>query len=80
MDLETLEALALADNRATALSQLLPGSEDHDYFRCLHAQHRGELDDADKILEAWPERHGSTERYQRMRVRQDWYRLGHDPA
>ena len=79
MDLEILEALALADNRAAALSQLLPGSEDHDYFRCLHAQHRGELDEADAILDAWPERHGSTERYQRMRTRQDWYRLGEDP-
>ncbi|HEY5926399.1 MAG TPA: hypothetical protein VIV11_32155, partial [Kofleriaceae bacterium] len=76
MDLEILEALALADNRAAALSQLLPGSEDHDYFRCLHAQHRGDLDEADSILEAWTERHGSTERYLRMRVRQDWYRLG----
>lgn len=79
MDLETLEALALADNRAAALSQLLPGSEDHDYYRCLHAQHRGALDEADAILATWPERHGSTERYQRMRVRQDWYRLGQDP-
>ena len=46
MELEILEALALADNRAAALSQLLPGSEDHDYFRCLHAQHRGALDEA----------------------------------
>ncbi|HEY5945035.1 MAG TPA: hypothetical protein VIV40_06060, partial [Kofleriaceae bacterium] len=76
MELEILEALALADNRAVALSQLLPGSEDHDYFRCLHAQHRGALDEADAILSAWPDRHGSTERYQRMRSRQDWYRLG----
>ncbi len=79
MDLEILEALALADNRAAALSQLLPGSEDHDYFRCLHAQHRGALDEADAILEAWPERHGSTERYERLRIRQDWYRLGEKP-
>ncbi len=80
MDLEILEALALADNRAAALSQLLPGSEDHDYFRCLHAQHRGALDEADAILAAWPERHGSTERYERLRIRQDWYRLGENAA
>lgn len=79
MDLETLEALALADSRADALSQLLPGSEDHDYFRCLHAQHRGALDEAEAILAAWPDRHGSTARYQRMRIRQEWYRLGQEP-
>jgi hypothetical protein len=76
MDLEILEALALADNRAAALSQLLPGSEDHDYFRCLHAQHRGAFDEAEAILDAWPDRHGSSDRYQVMRTRQDWYRLG----
>ena len=49
MDLEILEALALGD-RAGALAQLLPGSEDHDYYRCLHAQHAGTLDEADAIL------------------------------
>ncbi|HEX5058019.1 MAG TPA: hypothetical protein VFV99_01610 [Kofleriaceae bacterium] len=79
MELETLEALALADNRAAALSQLLPGSEDHDYYRCLHAQHRGAFDEAQVILDAWHERHGDTERYRRMRLRQFWYRLGTSP-
>jgi hypothetical protein len=79
MDLEILEALALSDNRATALSQLLAGSEDHDYFRCLHAQHRGSLDEAQSILDAWPDRHGSTDRYERLRIRQDWYRLAEHP-
>src|ERR1043165_122189 len=75
MDLEILEALALSSDRAQALGQLLPGSEDHDYFRCLHAQHRGALDEAAKILDVWTERHGHTERYERLRQRQLWYRL-----
>jgi hypothetical protein len=52
----------------------LPGSEDHDYYRCLHAQHRGALDEADEILHAWPERHGQTPGYQRLRLRQLLYR------
>ena len=79
MDLEILEALALSDDRANALGQLLPGSEDHDYFRCLHAQHAGALDEADAIIDAWPSRHGQNERYERLRQRQQWYRLGTDP-
>lgn len=80
MDLETLEALALADDRAAALAHLLPGSEDHDYFRCVHAQHAGKLDDADAILAQWTERHGGGERHERLRLRQLLYRLGDDPA
>jgi len=80
MDLEILEALALSADRAAALAQLLPGSEDHDYYRCLHAQHGGALDEADTILESWPGRHGTTERLTRLRVRQLLYRIGIDPT
>ncbi len=75
MDLEILEALALGD-RARALVQLLPGSEDHDYYRCVHAQHAGSLDDAEAILAAWPERHGASTRLETLRTRQLLYRLG----
>src|SRR6185437_11324415 len=74
-DLEILEALAFGD-RDGALGQLLPGSEDHDYYRCIHAQHAGALDEADRILDAWQERHGASERYQSLRLRQLFYRLG----
>ncbi|MBA3539832.1 MAG: hypothetical protein H0T79_09400, partial [Deltaproteobacteria bacterium] len=80
MDLEILEALALSDDRTAAFLQLLPGSEDHDYYRGLAAQHAGALDDADTILRAWPERHGQTERYNRLRLRQLLCRLVVDPA
>ncbi|MBL9017129.1 MAG: hypothetical protein JNL83_23280, partial [Myxococcales bacterium] len=70
MDLEIREALALADDRSGPLAQLLPGSEDHDYHRCLRAQHAGELDEAEQILHRWPERHGHTQEYHRLRLRQ----------
>jgi len=59
VDLEIREALALSEDRPAALAQLLPGSEDHDFYRCLHAQHAGALADADEILRTWPERHGT---------------------
>jgi hypothetical protein len=61
MDLEILEALALSDDRGGAIAQLLPGSEDHDYYRALHAQQRGALDEAAAaVIAAWPGRHGKT--------------------
>ncbi len=80
MDLEILEALALSDDRIGALAQLLPGSEDHDYFRGLAALHAGALDDAEIILNAWPDRHGTTERYTRLRTRAMFDRLARGGA
>jgi hypothetical protein len=78
MELEIHEALALSDDRSAALAQLLPGSEDHDFYRCLRAQHTGALDEADAILRDWPERHGHTQRYERLRLRQLLYRVTAD--
>src|SRR5215468_3916042 len=75
MDLELLEALALSGDRSAALAQLLPGSEDHDYYRALHAQHRGALDEAEAVLRSWPERHGRTPGYDRLHARQLLYRV-----
>jgi len=79
MDLEILEALALSADRSAALAQLLPGSEDHDYFHCLHAQQRGDLDAADRILATWPDRHGDNVGYRRLTLRQLMYRVMREP-
>jgi len=79
MDLEILEALALSEDRSAALAQLLPGSEDHDYFHCLHAQQRGDLDGADRILATWPDRHGDNAGYRRLTLRQLMYRVMREP-
>ncbi|HMG24119.1 MAG TPA: hypothetical protein VK607_22445, partial [Kofleriaceae bacterium] len=79
MDLDLLEALALSDDRSAALAQLLPGSEDCDYYRALHAQHRGALDEAEAVLRTWTERHGHTAGYDRLRIRQLLYRVTGSP-
>jgi hypothetical protein len=70
MDLEQLEALAWGDDRADALDQLIPGTEDYYYYHCLHHQQAGELDEVDKLLVTWEERHGETTRYEHIRCRQ----------
>lgn len=57
MDLEHLEALAFAEDRTAALAQLLPGSADHDYYRCVHLQQQGKLDEAQRIIDEWTNRH-----------------------
>ncbi|MCY1056787.1 hypothetical protein [Nannocystis sp. SCPEA4] len=79
MDLEHLEALALSDDRAAALAGLLPGTPDHDYWRGVHLQHHGKLEDVDAILSGWKKRHGRTdELYTRLSRRQLLLRAGRD--
>lgn len=79
MDLEILEGLAVSEDRSGALAQLLPGSAEHDYYRCLHAQHAGRLDEAERILEEWGARHGEDAAYERLRMRQLLLRVNDNP-
>jgi|JI10StandDraft_1071094.scaffolds.fasta_scaffold01627_4 hypothetical protein len=80
MDIEQLEALALSDDRAAALARLVPGSEDHDYWRAVELQHRGALADVDALLATWTNRHGDTARRQRLVLRQRLLQAGADLA
>ena len=45
-----LEDFALAEDRAEALKQLIPGTEDYYYYLCLHYQNTGELDKVEDVL------------------------------
>lgn len=74
MDLEHLEALAFAEDRAGALARLLPGSADHDYYRCVHLQQRGQLDEAQQIIDEWTNRHHD-DRHEALELRQLLLRL-----
>ncbi|MCE9579786.1 MAG: hypothetical protein K8W52_42105 [Deltaproteobacteria bacterium] len=76
MEIEQLEALAFADDRAAAIATLIPGTDDHDYFTCIAAQHAGRLDDAQRVIDAWPGRHGWGGRLDRLARRQVLLRLG----
>lgn len=79
MDLEQLEALALSDDRSAALAGLLPGTVEHDYWRGVHLQHVGRLDEVDALLSGWKKRHGRTdEHHARLSRRQLLLRSGQD--
>ncbi len=76
MDLELLEAFALGDDREAALAQLVPGTEEHAYFKALWLQERGRFDEVDGLLADWASRHGHTARRERVARRQLLHRLG----
>jgi hypothetical protein len=65
-----LEDFALARDRATALKQLIPGSEDYYYFHCLHYQNTEQYDKVAAMLPAWIQRHGHTARVREIMHRQ----------
>jgi hypothetical protein len=79
MDLDSLEAFALADDRDAVLEQLIPGTEDAYYAHCLHSLHTGDHAAVDEQLKVWTERHGgSSARLREIRNRQALLRWGSD--
>ena len=48
-----IEEFSLAPDRAVPLARLIPGTEDHYYYHCLHLQHQGKLKEADSLLARW---------------------------
>ncbi len=70
MELELLESLALGSERAEAVAQLIPGTEDYYFYSCLLHQQRGELDQVAPLLDTWVKRHGETTRVRQIRDRQ----------
>lgn len=81
MELDLLEALALSTDRPAALAALLPGTALHDYWRGVHLQHEGRLDEVDTLIEEWKARHPSDdEPLARLQRRQLLLRAGSDLA
>ncbi|MGQ9592320.1 MAG: hypothetical protein ACUVYA_18740, partial [Planctomycetota bacterium] len=74
-----VEEFALAEDRAKTLEGLVPGTEEAYYYRALHLQHSGKLDDVDKLLATWIERHGRTERIFEIENRQAFLRYANAP-
>src|SRR5690348_15443086 len=68
-DVGSVEDFALAKDRAAALNQLIPGTEDYYYYHCLHLLNTGQLDKLDQYTKPWVERHGHTARVTEVQVR-----------
>ncbi|QDT01679.1 hypothetical protein K227x_00460 [Rubripirellula lacrimiformis] len=48
-----IETFALADDRESVLSELIPGSDDYYFYHCLHHQTSGQLESAEAVLAKW---------------------------
>ena len=80
MEIGFLEDFALADDRGAALEQLIPGTEDHYFYGCLHLQQTGRLDEVPELMAVWLQRHGHTSRYAEVMHRQALLLHPRDPA
>ncbi|MFO0912824.1 MAG: hypothetical protein U0795_07695 [Pirellulales bacterium] len=58
-----VEHYVLGTDRADALRQLVPGTEEYYYFHALHYQVTGQLDQVQPLLDAWALRLGQTPRW-----------------
>ena len=65
-----IEDFSLAKDRAKALEQLIPGTEEYYFYHCLHAQHTGDVGRVHQLLEKWIERYGYTARVREIQNRQ----------
>ena len=75
-----VEKFSLAKDRAEALKQLIPGTRDYYYYHALHAQHRGDQQELNRILASWINRHGHTGRVKEIRNRQTLLNFEKNPA
>jgi hypothetical protein len=79
MDISFDEQFALAQDRAQALQQLIPGTEEYYYYHCLHLEQQGRKDEVRKHLETWVKRHGWTARAIEISNRQALIHLEAEP-
>ncbi len=70
MELTDLEQFAFGADRSATLASLIPGSEDHYHYQCLHLHHSKQFKEAATLLTEWRTRHGETEHYTRLFNRQ----------
>lgn len=69
MDLEHLEAFALADDKRAALEQLIPGTEEYYFYHALDHLNAGRISAAREVLATWVPRHGRTARVHELERR-----------
>ena len=65
-----VEKFALAEDRAEALKELIPGTEDYYYFHALHHQLNGDNAAFDRVIEDWAKRDRSNGTRENLLLRQ----------
>ncbi|MFW5869393.1 MAG: hypothetical protein ACOCVI_00675 [Planctomycetota bacterium] len=73
------EDFALAEDRAKALKELIPGTRDYFYYHCLHYQHIGRYDQVDGLLKDWIAKFKRTDRVKEIQRRQWLLRYNNQP-
>src|SRR5262245_60873711 len=79
-DVGFVEEFALAKDRATALKQLIPGTEDYYYYHCLHYLHTAQFDKIEGLTRQWYARHNQTPRLTEIQVRHALLSYDQNPA
>jgi hypothetical protein len=75
-----VEDFALARDRAAALRQLIPGTEDYYYYHALHLLNTGRFDQVEPLTKVWHERHNQTPRLTEIQTRHALLTYDQDPA
>src|SRR5207244_1026909 len=78
-DIGFVEDFALAKDRAAALKQLIPGTEDYYFYHCLHYQNTAQFDKVEPLIKPWIERFGRTRRLTEIETRQALLTYDKDP-
>lgn len=68
-EIDFVEDFALARDRAAVLKQLVPGTEDYNYYHALHYIQTEQFEKLDPLIAAWVQRHGETQRVWEIRTR-----------
>lgn len=69
-EIRFLEDFSLAENRAAALEQLIPGTESYYYFHALHYQNTQQFEKVDALLTDWVKWFGESAQVQEIKHRQ----------
>ena len=74
------EQFAFAKDRSVPLKQLIPGTRNYYFYKCLHLQSQGKLKEVDGLLKKWYTRHRwDTSRRRLIENRQALLRYKTDP-
>ncbi len=79
MDLNQQEAFALATDRAKALEQFIPGTEDYYFHACLLHEQAANFVELDAVLQQWTHRFGNTPRNREIHHRRALLRHAVEP-